>query len=172
MSSQTLALAMPFFVPGESGRPPSFSFERTLDRTFTDTPASGGGNVSPQTFEYEGNTWQLWQVIPFLGAGVGPPSAGDCRVQLRNRGVGRGQNLLADMPSRVVLSVVGSQTADWTDLPWEFTRPTAGNKYTSPGSGNNARRAIDYEPVRSVAGLSPAGVSITQGETFTITLIF
>ena len=143
-----------------------YRLSRTIDRTFTDTPASGGGNVAPQTFTHEGNTWQCWQVIPFLGSGVGPPSVGDCRVQLRNRGLSRGQNILEDMPSRVVLTQSG-----WTNSPWEFTRPTASNKFTSPGSGNNARRAIDYEPVRS-PGSTPAAEGVAMGDNFTIDLYF
>lgn len=150
----------------------TFAMSRTLDRTFGDTPASGGGNVDPQTFTYQEQDWELWQVIPFLGSGVGPPGVGDCRVQLRNRSIGRGQMELADMPARVILTSEGGQTADWPGLPWAFTRPTAGNKYTSPGSGQSARRAIDYEPARTIGSATPASLGINQGETFTITLVF
>lgn len=146
---------------------PSFAFTRTLDRTFsTDTPGSGGGNVPPQTFVHKGDTWQLWQVIPYLGAGVGPRQVGDCRLHLRNRGKNRGSNLLAEMPIRVVLAQAG-----WTGSPWTFTRPTAANKFTNAGSGNSARKSIDYEPVRSI-GANPGAEGIAQGQEFTCTLIF
>ena len=152
----------------------SYRISRSLDRTFTDTPASGGGNVTPDTFTRNGATWQIWQVIPFLGSGVFPPSVGDCRIHIRDTSVDRDQNLLANMPSRIVLSAAAGDTADWTDLPWEFTRPgpAASNKFTSPGSGNDARRGIDYEPVRNVSGLTPSGVGIAEGESFTITIYF
>ena len=152
--------------------PQSYSITRTLDRTFTDTPASGGGNVSPDEFEHNGQTWELWQAIPFLGSGVGPPSVGDARVHLRNRAIGRNAMQLADMPSRIEISAGAGQSADWTGLPWSFSRPTAANKFTSPGSGNAARRGIDYEPDRNVAGQTPASLGITQGETFTVTFFF
>ena len=164
----SLALAAPFFqaaAPAPSGD--SYSLDRTLDRSFGTTPASGGGNVSPQTFEHEGATWQVWQVIPFLGnTVVSGDRIGDCRVQLRDRSIGRNQMQLADMPDRIVIS--GDA---FIGLPWEFTRPTSNAKFTSPGSGNSARRAIDYEPVHSPAS-SPANAGIAQGESFTITIHF
>ena len=148
----------------------SYRFARTLDRTWGSgtgaTPGSGGGNVEPQTFQHEGNTWQLWQVVPYLGTAVSPPSVGDCRIQLRNRGVNRGAMRLADMPSRIVLEQSG-----WTGSPWTFTRPTANNKFTNVGSGNSARKGIDYEPVRSV-GANPTAEGITQGDNFHVTLHF
>ena len=75
---------LPFFMAV------GYEFTRTLDRTFTDSPASGGGNVEPQTFTHEGENWELWQVVPYLGTGVGPISTGDCRIQLRNRSISRG----------------------------------------------------------------------------------
>ena len=151
---------------------PDATIALTLDRTFTDTPAAGGGNVSPETFVYEGDNWQLWQVVPFLGAAVGPRQVGDCRVQLRDRSIGRGAMQLADMPARIRLSAAAGQTADWTGLPWEFTRPTDAAKFSNSGSGNNARKSIDYEPARDVAGQTPAGVGIAQGETFTVELFW
>ena len=149
-----------------------FSLARTLDRTFTDTPASGGGNVTPDTFEHDGDTWQVWQVVPFIGSAVSSSGVGRCRVHLRNTAVSRAAMLLADMPSRIVISAEGAQTADWAGLPWEFTRPTTGATFTSPGSGNAARRSLDYNPVRNVSGLTPAGASVTEGETFTVTFYF
>ena len=149
-----------------------FSIDRTLDRTFTDTPASGGGNVSPDTFEYNGQTWEVWQVVPFLGAAVSSAGVGRCRVHLRNRAVNRGSMQLTDMPRQIIISAVGAQTADWTGLPWTFNRPASGATFTSPGSGNAARRSLDYDPVRNVAGQTPAGAGVAQGETFTATLVF
>lgn len=154
-------------------RPPggdSYDFTRSLDRTWGAgsgaTPGSGGGNVPPQTFTHDGDAWELWQIVPYLGSSVGPPTVGDCRVQLRNRALNRGQNLLADMPDRVVLTMAG-----WTGSPWEFRRPTAGNKFTNVGSGNSARKGIDYEPVRTV-GANPGAEGIAQGQSFTATLYF
>lgn len=156
-------------------RPPSYSIRRTLDRTFGngDTPASGGGNTTPDTFSHNGATWQIWQVIPFLGQGTFPPEIGDCRVHIRDTSKNRGQNLLADMPTRIVLSKGAADNADWVGLPWEFTRPgpTEPSKFTSPGSGNSARRSVDYEPVRSHRATA-ASEGIAQGETFTLTLVF
>lgn len=143
---------------------------RTLDRTWASgagaTPGSGGGNVQPDRFTYDGENWECWQVVPFLGTGVNPPSVGDCRVHLRNRDINRGQMLLEDMPDRVILKMDG-----WTDSPWEFTRPTAGNKFINVGSGNSARKGIDYEPRRTITG-TPTSVGITQGQTFSIMLIW
>lgn len=154
---------------------PSFTLARTLDRTWGSgagaTPGSGGGNVPAQTFVHNGATWELWQVVPFLGSAVSPPSVGDCRVQLRDRSVGRGQNQLENMPSRIILSIGSGDTADWTGLPWTFTRPSASNKFTNVGSGQSARKGIDYEPVHTV-GANPTAVGIAQGESFRITLEF
>ena len=165
----SLARMIPFFQPVTRGD--SYSLDRTLDRTWGSgagaTPGSGGGNVPAQTFEHEGDTWELWQVVPFLGSSVGPPSVGDCRVQLRDRSVGRGQNLLENMPDRIVLS--GDA---FTGLPWTFTRPTAANKFTNVGSGGSARKGIDYEPSGRTPGANPAADGIAQGESFTITLHF
>ena len=157
-------------LEGATAEPPSYTLSRTLDRTFTDTPASGGGNVDPQTFVHDGDTWQVWQVIPYLGSGVSPPSVGDCRIHLRDTSIDRDSMQLADMPPSVVISA-GAGTADWTSLPWTFTRPTAASKFTSPGSGDAARRGIDYEPERAI-GASPAAEGIAQGETFDVTITF
>lgn len=151
--------------------PTSYRIERTLDRTFTDTPGSGGGNVSPDEFEHEGDSWQLWQVLPFVGASVDSGAVGRCRIQIRDRSVGRGQNLLENMPTRIELSASGAETADWTGLPWAFTR--SAENFRNVGSGNAARKSVDYLPTRSIpAGQTPAQAGVGQGETFTITLIF
>ena len=148
---------------------------RTLDRTWGSgagaTPGSGGGNVPAQTFINDGTNWELWQVVPYLGSAVSPPGVGDCRIQLRNRDKNRGANMLSEMPARIRLFAGAGDTADWTNLPWEFTRPTANNKFTNVGSGNSARKGIDYEPVRSV-GANPTAEGIAQGESFRIELIF
>ena len=148
---------------------------RTLDRTWGSgagaTFGSGGGNVAAQEFVNDGTNWELWQVVPFLGSAVSPPSVGDCRIQLRNRDKSRGQNLLTEMPSQIRLFAGSGDTADWTGLPWVFNRPTAANKFTNVGSGNGARKGIDYEPVHTI-GANPGAVGIAQGESFRIALIF
>ena len=173
----SLARILPAFLRGgaapEPPPPPpeptgdSYSLMRTLDRSFGTTPASGGGNLQPQTFEHDDDTWQVWQVIPFLGnTVVSGDRIGDCRVQLRDTSIGRNQMQLADMPDRVTI-----ESDVFNGTPWEFTRPTSNAKFSSPGSGNNARRAIDYEPVHSPAA-SPSAAGIAQGETFTVTLHF
>ena len=70
------------------------------------------------------------------------------------------------MPARITVARAG-----WTGSPWEFTRPTANNKFSNVASGNSARKAIDYEPVR-VVGANPAAEGIVQGQEFTVTLHF
>ena len=151
----------------------SYSIAMAIDRTWgagaAATPGAGGGNVSPKTFTHDGENWELWQVVPFLGSAVGGSTLGDCRIQLRNRDQNRGSMQLADMPDRIVLSAEPGQSADWTGLPWTFNRPTANSKFSNVGSGNSARKGIDYEPVHAI-GASPTAVGIAQGETFTITL--
>ena len=147
---------------------PSYEVERTLDRTFSNSsPASGGGNVTPDTFTHEGNTWQLWQVIPYLGQGVVPSSRfGQCRIHLRNRAVSRGAMQLSDMPSQLILT-----HGSWEGSPWVFNRPTSDATFTTPGRGDSARRSLDYIPARSpLANAAASGVA--QGQTFTIRLIF
>lgn len=156
-----------FGVSGDPIPVDSYSFTRTLDRSFGVTPASGGGNVEPQEFEHGGQDWELWQVIPFLGQGVvSGDRIGDCRIQLRNRSINRGAMQLSDMPERVVLTRDG-----WTGSPWTFNRPTANNKFTNVATGNSARKGIDYEPARDPAA-NPAADGIAQGQEFTITLFF
>ena len=167
-----VALGSTLLIPASSV--PTFDISRTLDRTFNPgTPASGGGNVEPDTFTHVGNdgdasaTWQLWQVIPFLNQGVvSADRAGDARIHLRDRSVSRGNNQLANMPSQIIITRDG-----WTGSPWVFNRPTAGSKFTNAGSGNSARKSIDYEPVRA-HGANPAAEGIVQGQTFTVRLIF
>lgn len=145
----------------------SFTINVTLDRTFSgDTPAAGPrspspGTFNPWTFTYQGDSWELWQAIPFLGTAVSS-SVGYCRIQLRNRAVLRNAMQLTDMPDRVVLS-----NADWAELPWEFTRPSSG--LGSPGGEPNARRSLDYIPTRT-PGAAASAEGIAQGETFDITL--
>ena len=160
----SLEAVVPFFVQQDES---SFTITRNLDRSFSDTPASGGGNVTPDTFLYKGQSWEVWQVIPFLGTNVFPPTVGDCRVHLRNRAISRDAMQLGDMPRQVVVKRDG-----WVQSPWTFTRPTSESKFTSPGTGDDvARRSIDYEPVRSVLA-NPTASGIAQGQTFTITIEF
>ena len=169
-----LALAVPFFIATAAPPPPttSYTIARTLDRTFVDTPASGGGNISPDTFTHNGQSWEVWQVVPYLGSGVSPVQRGDARVHIRNRNVRRNDMELSDLPERITIFAAAGQTADWVQLPWNFTRPTNTAKFSRPGGGNSARVSADYEP----AGRTPlanASVSgIAQGETFSITLFF
>ena len=151
---------------------PRQEFNRTLDRTWGSgnaaTPGSGGGNVQPDRWEYLGDSWELWQVVPFLGtgAGVSGDRIGDCRIHIRNRDVNRGSMQLTSLPDRVILTRDG-----WTGSPWEFTRPTSNSKFTNAGSGNSARKSADYEPVHT-PGANPTAVGISQGQTFTATLIW
>lgn len=145
---------------------PDATLSRTLDRTWGQTIGSGGGNVEPDRFVYEGNNWEVWQVVPYL-AGVGERQRGDCRVHFRNRDVNRGAMQLTDLPARIVLS-----GADWTGLPWEFTRPTANNKFTNVGSGNSARKGADYERDIPDRSITPASLGIAQGETFTLEIFW
>lgn len=151
--------------------PVGITISRTLDRSFGtggSTPASGGGNVSPDTFVNDGTNWELWQVIPYLGAGVvGSDDFGDCRVQLRNRDKGVGQSTLAEMPRQVILTM-----DNWSGSPWTFNRPTSNAKFSTAGNNNaNRRRVIDYEPART-PGANAAAEGIAQGQSFTVTLIF
>ena len=155
------------------GGVPSYSFSRTLDRSFSGHPAWGGGNVQQGAvgnrradFEHDGSDWELWQVIPFDGPAVSGV-LGACRLHLRNRTKGRGQNLLTEMPARVVLS-----GADWTGLPWSFTRTTNPAQFVNVSSGNSARKSVTYIADRASVGASPAAVGIAQGESFTIELFF
>ena len=167
--SNLLRTAMMMAVAGAVPPAPSgITISRTLDRTFTDTPASGGGNVSPSTFVVDGVNWELWQVLPFVGSGVANTNRarGDCQVQLRNRDIGRGQNTLEMMPSRIILT-----HDSWTGSPWEFNRGTGGSAITNVGSGNGARVGVTYLPVHT-PGISPASVGVQQGQTFTIELFF
>ena len=148
---------------------PQFTINVELDRTFSgDTPAAGprspsAGVFNPWTFTHEGNSWELWQAIPFLGSAVSG-NVGYCRIQLRNRAVLRNAMQLSDMPTRIVIS-----GQDWSDLPWEFTRPASG--LGSPGGEPNARRSLDYVPART-PGANAAAEGIAQGESFDITMFF
>ena len=153
--------------------PPSYSFTRTLERAFSGFPAWGGGNVNDNAagnrridFVHEGTNWELWQIVPFDGPAIGGV-LGACRLQFRNRDKSRGTNTLEEMPSRVTLS-----GADWTGLPWTFTRTTSGSQFTNVGSGNSARKAVTYIADRASVGASPAAVGIAQGESFTIEIAF
>ena len=147
-----------------------YDISRTLDRTWgpdaiNGTVGSGGGNVQPDRFIHEGQNWELWQVVPFINRNVGS-NVGDCRIHLRNRDINRGDMELEDMPDQVVLTM-----ANWKDSPWTFNRPTSSSKFNNVGSGNSARKGIDYEPVRSI-GANPAAEGIAQGQDFTATLIW
>ena len=155
-----------------------YTFARTLDRTFSGHPTWGGGNVNNGAvgnrradFEHNGANWELWQVIPFDGPAISG-QLGACRVHLRNRSKGRGQNQLAEMPDRLELSAGAGQTADWIGLPWAFTRTTSAAQFTNVAGGAAARKAVTYIPARVNPGASPAAVGIAQGESFTVALFF
>ena len=156
------------------GPEPDFTFTRTLERTFSGHPAWGGGNVNNNAagnrradFVHEGTNWEMWQIVPFDGAPIGGVH-GACRIQFRNRDVGRGQNTLEMMPSRIAL-----RGADWDGLPWTFTRTTNPAQFTNVAGDNSARKAVTYIADRAVAaGDTPASVGIAQGEEFTIDLYF
>ena len=152
----------------------SYSVRRTIDKAFGATLASGGGSVTPDTFMHGGVSWELWQVVPIIGANVSASGVGDCRIQLRNRGKGRGQNLLSEMPSSIKISKETGDSANWTILPWTFYRPAASEalKFSNVGSGNSARKAVDYESDNSPWISSSAEAKISNGDTFTITMYF
>ena len=155
VAGQTLLFAMPDEV---------YTISRTLDRSFGVTPASGGGNVEPDTFDRSGDSWELWQCIPNLGPGIA--TNGDCRIQLRDRSRGRNQMQLDEMPDQVRIIRDG-----WTDSPWTFNRPTSNSKFSNVGSGSSGRKGIDYEPIGRTLRL-PADDGIVQGQTFTVELIW
>ena len=165
-------LLLPFFIAEETGN--VITLNRTMDRVFSGTtPASGGGNVPPSVFTHEGNEWRLYQVIPFLGQGVVPANRnGHLRVHLRDRSVNRGEMTLASMPDRIEIS-----GASWTGLPWTFKKPTSEATFTNAGSGNAARKSLDYIPDRQpLASASASGISLDTSpqnrETFVIKLFF
>ena len=168
-------------VIGRSRREAGYAFTRTIERAFSGHPAWGGGNVNNNPvgnrridFVHEGVNWEVWQILPFDGPAVGGV-LGACRVQLRNRDKSRGQNTLAEMPAKVTLS-----GADWSGLPWTFTRTSAAAQFTNVGSGQGARKAVTYIADRVIsAGATPASVGIADptqpgqdGESFTIRLEF
>ena len=177
----SLLLVTQAVIASQAAAPkPDASFTRTIERAFSGHPAWGGGNVNNNAvgnrradFVHEGTNWEMWQIVPFDGPAIGGV-LGACRVQFRNRDKSRGANTLEEMPARVRLS-----GADWTGLPWTFTRTTAAAQFTNVGSGNGARKAVTYIADRDVAGLTPAGVGIADptqagvdGESFTIELFF
>lgn len=167
----SLAAIAPFFM-ARAPAVPSYAFSRTLDRTFSGHPTWGGGNASdPFDFVHDGVNFRIYQVIPFSGPAIGG-TLGACRIHIRNRDKNRGQNTLQEMPARLILSKGAGDTADWTGLPWSFTRTTSGAQFTNAGSGNTARKQLTYIADRSVVGASPAAVGIAQGERFTTTLFF
>ena len=163
--------------------PPSYAFSRRTERTFSGIGVWGGGNVQNNPagnrridFVHEGTNWELWQIVPFDAPVIGGV-LGACRLQLRNRDKNRGQNRLEEMPSRITLSKGAGDTADWTGLPWSFTRTTVSSQFTNVASGNSGRKAVTYIADRDVTGLTAAGVGIDaataqSGESFTITLYF
>ena len=149
--------------------------DRTIDRSFSGFPAWGGGNVTdPFNFVHDGANFRLYQVIPFIGGAIGGRN-GDMSIHIRNRDKSRGNNTLEEMPTRIRLA-----TADWTGLPWVFTRTTEAAEFTNAGSGGNARKNVIYKrDIDNRSSLTPALVGIADpaqsgvdGESFTIELFF
>lgn len=163
--------------PGRSAVPPeptgdNYVAMRTLDRAFSGHPAWGGGNVGAAAFDYEhdGARFRVWQIIPFDGPAI-QGVLGACRIHIRNRDVNRGQNTLEMMPDRITLS-----DADWTGLPWTFTRTTNPAQFVNVASGNAARKAVTYIADRTITVGTTAGslgidapASGQPGDTFTAT---
>ena len=143
-----------------------YTFTVTLDRTFTDTPTYGGGNVDPLRFVHDGENWEVWQIIPHLGAAVDSSNRGQSRIQIRNRSKGRGQNTLAEMPDRMII-----ESAQFNGTPWEFHKTTNAGQFTNTGSGNPARKTLYFIAQFSPAS-SPANAGIAQGESMTVTFIW
>ena len=157
-----------------------YSASRTMDRAFSGFPAWGGGNVAaPINFVHAGANFRVYQVIPFDGVAVGGIH-GACRIHIRNRDKNRGNNTLEEMPDKIRISKGAGDTADWTGLPWEFTRTTDANRFTNAGSGGNARKQVWYNADRTVAaGDTPASLGIADptqsgvdGESFTVEFIY
>ena len=150
---------------GASGS--SYTFMMTLDRTFSGhTPAAGPNVGSQPRFTHDGTEWRVWQVIPFLGPGIG--TVGDLRLQADKVGQAATTLALADMPDRVRVA-----HSSWTGSPWTFERPASG--ISTPG---NNRRAVDYDPVGRTPTGTPAqsGISTNtlpgEGQTFSVTIFF
>ena len=160
-------------IAGQAAPPPGptrYTFDVTLDRTFSaSTPAWGpvrsGGQFQPEEFVYAGENWELWQVIPFIGAGIGNGNQRGARVHLRNRDVSRGNMTLESCPDRIILT-----RSEWTGSPWTFTRGTLAVDFFNAGSGNAARRQVNYYPSGRVPGVSAAADGVSQGDAFEVAL--
>lgn len=171
--SSRLAALLPFFAQPSGPAPTIYSATRTLDRSFSGFPVWGGGNVNNnpagnRRFDYEhgGQSFEVWQIIPFDGPAIGG-TLGNAKIQLRNRDRNRGTNMLSEAPDSIRIS-----GADWTGLPWTFTRTTNESQFTNVASGNSARKAVVYVADRASVGASPSAVGIAEGESFTIDLIY
>ena len=157
MSAEALLAA----IIAESGVS-RYTFTRTLNEFFTDSPASG--RATPRDdFVHAGANWRLHQIIPFVGSGIGGP-VGDARIQIRNASIGRGLNTLAMMPDRIILA-----NENWNGSPWTFTRGAAASDISNVGGGNQARVAVNYEPDH-VPAATPVAAGVARNQEFTITL--
>lgn len=151
----------------------SYQLNMSTDRIFTDTPAAGPNVGSIPTFDHDGDTWEVWQIIPFLGASIVGTTLGDLRFQGRIEGQSAASLNLADLPDVITVT-----RAEWTGSPLSFTRPTSGAKYRTAGSGGSIRRVADYTPTRAVIGASPAALGISgppppgQADNFDVTFTF
>ena len=159
--SNNILTAMMMAVAGQEKGPDGFSvtFTREINVPFGATWASG--RATPfNDFEYEGEAWRLYQIIPFIG-GTDVGTVGDARIQIRNRDVGRNQNTIEMMPDRITIT-----RSEWTGSPWTFNKKSITGR---PGGGNQARVAVDYSPTRTVSG-TPASNGVSDTDTFTIEL--
>ena len=139
-----------------------YSLDMTLDRTFPGgTPAAGPNVGSQPTFVHDGDTYQIWQVIPNINPATVAGAGGRCRLQATIIGQAAQTVELSDFPDELELSHSG-----WTGSPWRFARPTSG--ITTAG-GN--RRVVDYTPVGRTPS-TPAADGVAQGQTFTAKFIF
>ena len=155
-------------LSGES----SYTLTLTLDRTFTDTPAAGPNIGAHPTFVHDGKTWEVWQVIPFLGPAIGGTTLGDLRFQTRIMGEAASTLALTDMPATITVA-----NDRWTGSPWTFTRPTAAAKFGTSGSSDAVRRRAEYEPSGRTPSGTPAQSGVVQqistvNQTFTATFTF
>ena len=147
-------------IAGQEVGPATYTFTRSIDRSFSgDTPASGGGSPT-NDFVHDGVRWRLHQIIPFItNAAIG--TRGECRIQIRNRDIGLGAHTLDMMPDRIVLT-----RSEWTGSPWVFNRDNI-----QPGRPGGNRVQVNYSPVRSIgAGDTAAGAGVSNGDEFTVTL--
>lgn len=159
---QAEALLAAIMAQGATPEPTRFTFTRTIDRNWGETFGSGGG-ADPTEFVYNGVNWELYQIVPFVGANIvtSQRAQGDCYVQMRNRDISRGAMTVDMLPDRIIIA-----RSEWLQSPWMFNRTT---RFGNVGSGNNARVGAGYAPTRTPAS-TPSAEGISNGDAFQITL--